>query len=176
MEHEVGIAGLLIGIIGVGVTVYLTLWIKNSDKKRRRNEEEFYKIETESNFNEIKTIFRDVITIANGSGDGVWDDDEKDEITYSLNEYFTNNYNKIRYLRDDTKRSLQRWKSIDSSKQIEIKGVLESLDWLIETYFPEGISTSEHKRRWIKHHKDLHDKQQQVRKILDSIKFVSKTP
>jgi len=170
-SDEVGIVGLFVGLIGMGITLYLTWWVKKSDKTRREDEEKFYKIETKSNFDEIKTIFRDVMTIANGSGSGVWDDEEKEEITYSLNEYFSNNYNKIRYLKDDTKRSLKRWKSLDPSKQNQIKNVLSNLNWLIETYFPEGISMSEHQRRWITHHKDLHDKQKVVRTTLDSVKI-----
>ncbi len=171
MEYELGILGLIIGLCGLAVTLYLTHYIQDSDKKRREKEEGFYKMETESNFAEIKTIFRNVITIANGSGGGVWDDEEKEEITYSLNEYFSNNYNKIRYLEDDTKRSLKRWKSLDASKQNQIKDVLNNLNWLIQTYFPEGISMSEHQRRWIAHHNDLHDKQKNVRSILNSIKI-----
>ena len=173
MEHEIsllfGISGLVTGITGIGVTLYLIRWIKNSDRTKRENEEIFYKTESESNFDEIRTIFRDITTITNGSESGVWDDEEKEEITHSLNEYLSNNYNKIRYLKEDTKRTLKRWKSLDASKQNQIKNVLSDLNWLIETYSPEGISRSERQRRWIAHHKDLHDKQKDVNIILNSV-------
>ena len=159
-----------IGIANIVVVVYLVLWIKNSDKTKRDTNEKFHKRETETNLNEIKTVFRDVITIANGSGDGVWDDEEKEEITHSLNEYFSNNYAKIHHLKENTEYSLKRWITLDVSKQNKMHTALSNLSWLVEIYFPEGISMSEYQKRWITHHSDLHSRQKEVIAASDSIK------
>jgi hypothetical protein len=171
--EEMGVWGLFFGIIGFIATVVLTGVVIGLDRKRRSKEEEYYISQTKKNVKKISDIFRDVITISSGKSKGTWEEQELEDITYQLKDYFIENYQHCRYLIDNTEMCLAKWQSLDAKQKQNIQEIIDSLGWLIETYFPTGLSIPTYKRIWTQHYHDLDSKNIRVNEILNTITIKS---
>jgi len=162
--------GLFFGVIGFVATVVLTFVVIGLDRRRRLKEEEYYVSQTKKNIQKISNIFRDVMTISSGKNKGTWEDQEQEDITYQLKDYFIENYQHCRYLIDNTEMCLGKWQSLNTDQKNNIQEIIDSLGWLIEKYFPTGLSIPTYKRIWTQHYSDLNDKNNRINQLLIAIK------
>lgn len=168
-DHDLSYWGFIFSIIGFLATVVLTYIVIRLDKVRRSKEEEYYISQTKKNIQKISDIYRDVITISSGKNKGTWEEQEQEDITYQLKDYFIENYQHCRYLIDNTEMCLGKWQSLGTEEKNYVQEITDSLGWLIDTYFPTGLSIPTYKRIWTQHHDDLNNRNNRVNELLTVI-------
>lgn len=158
--------GAYASIAGVGVAGFLAWLVYYLDKRRRTQEETHYKTLTEQNLQEILRVF---ITLVMKSKAENMTDAENDAITIELDEYFKDNYRRIRDLMRDTDIYLREWRSSKPEQKTNVKKVVESLNWLIETFYPLDKPDMVRRKRWLQNRVELSSKKEEVQKIVDTI-------
>lgn len=158
--------GAYASIAGVGVAGFLAWLVYHLDKKRRTQEEKHYKTLTEDSLHEILQIFTEVVLKSKAD---TRSEEENEAITLELDEYFKENYRKLRDLIRDTKIYLSEWRSLRAEQKANVDQVIESLNWLIETFYPVDKSPPVKMKRWLQNRSELNLKKEQVQKIVNII-------
>lgn len=167
MTEHLSYWGLIASMVGVAVTVILTIIVVSFQQKQRKSDEEYYKNETFKNAEEITKTFLAVIRESRGRDTGSPEEDE--QITSSLEDYFKQNTDRIRYLIQYSEMCLEKWVSLKPDQRNNIKEIISSLNWLIEDYFPEGKSFNTKKRTWTQQYNNLHAKREKINQVIESL-------
>lgn len=161
--EDAGAIASIIGVIAAGIIAWL-IW--HLDNKRRKGEEEHYKTITQDSLKEIFQIFIDLVRKSKRE---TRTEEEDDSITIELEDYFQENYRRIRDLLRDARIYLQEWKSLKTEDKRKINQTIESLNWLIMTFYPLDRPQTVKKKRWKENQTELNEKRDQIQNTVEAI-------
>jgi hypothetical protein len=144
-----------LGITSIVVAIGMSLFMIIRDTKRREKEEKFYSEEIKEN---LKAIMQYFITVSTKSENYQEFDNEENEITLSLNDFYERHHQEMTDLLYLTKLYLTQWRTLDENKKKLVKDILERFSWLSYEYYPLHLPNSIKKTRWLKEGKELDEK------------------
>ena len=168
MGEPLSDAGAVAGIAGLIVSIIIAVYIRHLDKKQRISDELYYRHQT---LNNIRTISKHIIDILDTStGEDTRTSQEYENNTKELKKYFAKNSYNMRLLIQDSKFTLSKWITLKLEGRTEIQHIIDSLDWILETYFPDkGNSDALQQRIWTTHYDELEKRKNKIVEIVSSI-------
>lgn len=160
--------GAIASIIGLIVTVILTFYVRRLDRKQVQKDEQYYRHQTISN---IRTITQHIIDVLNiSTGEDSRTAEEQKDITTELKKYFRNNSISMRLLIQDCKFTLSKWITLKQDERTEIQYIIESLQWVLDKYFPDNENSDELQQRiWTSQYEELEKRKNKVTQTLEII-------
>ena len=143
---------LFLGITSIVIAIGLTVFTILFDNHRRKNEEKFFADEIKIN---LKTITQYFLTISSISGEYKGHDENEEQTTLTLNDYYVRHYREMVDLLHVTKLYLTQWRTLSEEKKNITRDVLEKFSWLSYEYFPLHMPDSIKKTRWQNEWKEL---------------------
>ena len=141
MNEQLADVGAYFSIIGLVITVVLTIIVVKFDKNRRKREEEFYMIQTKSSIHDILSHFVEIDRISQTNdfeeeeNEEQLDEEKQAEILLHLNRYYKQNYKKMEMLLENVQETLVRWGGLDKDKRQKYAEIIEEFKWLVNDYF-----------------------------------------
>jgi len=168
MADPLSDVGAWSSIIGVGITVILTFYVINLGKKQRESDELYYRHQTLTNIRTISKHVVDILTIS--TGEDTRTAQEYENNTNELKKYFKNNSSIMRLLIQDSKFTLSKWITLKPNERTEIQYIIDSLEWVLNTYFPDkGNSDELQQRIWTSQYDELENRKNKIVETVSSI-------
>lgn len=161
-------SGAWASILGVIVTVILTSIVVRLDKRQRERDEIYYRHQTLTN---IRTITKNIIDILDiSTGNDTRTPEEYEDNTVRLKRFFKNNSYTLRLLIQDSKFTLSKWITLQPQERGEIQYIIDSLEWILDTYFPDkGNSDELQMRIWTTHYSELEKRKNKITETVELI-------
>lgn len=161
-------SGAWASIAGVIVTVILTYWVIRLDKRQRERDEIYYRHQTLTN---IRTIAKNIVDVLDiSTGDDSRTPEEYEGNTIRLKRFFKNNSYALRLLIQDSKFTLAKWVTLKHEERKEIQYIIDSLEWVLDTYFPDkGNSDELQMRIWTTHYTELEKRKNTITETAELI-------
>jgi len=168
MELTTGeIVSLFLGIIGIAIAIGLSSYLYYLDKKRRRDEEQYYSEIIKENISRISEYYNKIEEISNNDRFDV-----PNEISKDLNDYYTRKQAEMKDLISYTNLYLTQWKSLKVKDKKIAQNILKKFSWIIYDYYPMHLPQETRNRKWAdnkvtlsKFKEELMDESNIIRKI-----------
>jgi hypothetical protein len=69
----------------------------------------------------------------------------------------------------DTNIYLREWKSSKPEQKERVKKAIDSLKWLVETFYPSDKPSMVKMRRWLQNRSELNVKREEVQQVVNTI-------
>jgi len=168
MYEELTFWGSIASFIGVGITVILTFYVRWLGKKQRESDEQYYRHQTITN---IRIVSQHVIDILNiSTGEDTRTEIELEDNTKELKRYFRNNSVSMRLLIQDCKFTLSKWITLKHEEKEKIQYIIDSSQWILDTYFPDKGNTDKLQQRiWTSQYDELEKRKNVILQTVDNI-------
>lgn len=160
--------GSIASMMGLGIMIILTFYVRWLGKKQRETDEQYYRHQTITN---IRTMSQHTIDILNiSTGEDSRTAIELEDNTKELKKYFTNNSVSMRLLIQDCKFTLSKWITLKQEEREKIHYIIDSLQWVLDEYFPDkGNSDKLQQRIWTSQYDELEKKKNVIVQTVDNI-------
>lgn len=166
--HELAIASIVIGIIGITFSGLIAVWVRKLDSNQRKRDQKSYEISTTSH---VKILVDNIVRIVELSGG---DNDFPDELelknrTHELRKYVEKNNERIGKVAQDAEFALALWLDVPENKKRETEEIISLIRWLLDKYLPQDDESMEtQQRRWQTKFPELESRKNQILEKYDS--------
>jgi len=162
------IIGFVLGALAIWITVSIYYKVQNIEKQRRNDQKDHFKKLIITNLNEVLRLYN-IITIL--SSRKTYSDEELDEKTRELDQFFSKNKEVILNLIRDTKFYASMLSVVDTPT-IEMDKVVDKIKWLTEEYYILEHSVERNKRHWIGLEQELQNNKDFIEKTVSSLNML----
>lgn len=149
------IGGFVTNVLGMAVSVVLTVVVVKYQNRQRDTAERFHGVEIDDNIKSMADAFDEVIHASRHSSN---DPEEIELATYALEKYYKHNATRITQLVQQTETHIDQLLSMDPEQRADLLAAVRALQWLIEEYYPPRSSFNTKKRIWAKQYDMLFEK------------------
>lgn len=168
MSEILNFWGSIASLAGVGITLILTFYVRWLGKRQREIDEQYYRHQTITNIRTMSQHVMDILDIS--TGEDSRSEMELEDNTKELGKYFRNNSVSIRLLIQDCKFTLSKWLTLKQEEREKIQYIINSLQWILDKYFPDKENSNELQQRiWSSHYDELEKKKNVIIQTVENI-------
>ena len=146
VEESWQIAGIIASFFGVCITIILTFYVRHLDKKQQERDESFFKAMTIKNIQQLNEHLIKIQDISECEEETP-KREEQTEIVQELNKYTSRNKRLLESLISDTKFSMSKWPTLDTTGKEDIDYLIETTNWVLDEYLPKSNENEDTQKR-----------------------------